>query len=156
MLSLNLVTKNTNRRKRAYLLHMLRLLFISVLFSSSCFAQDTLLIEDGSIWFAKSSCSVDFRCFDNIDEFIEVNCTDSLTITSIELQENVFEGSKEFYTDCRAQKFADYLKGKHSIDVQKIIATPVMMDAQEMRSARLQRNFRTFVVVLGVPEESEI
>lgn len=135
---------------------MLRILFISLLINSSCFSQDTLLIEDGSIWFAKGSCSVDFRCYDNIDEFIEANCTDSLTVTSIELLENVFEGTKQDYTACRAQKLADYLRGRHKIHVSEVIATPIMMNAQEMRSAIQEQNFRTLVIVLDVPLKAEL
>lgn len=135
---------------------MLRILFISILISSSCFSQDTLLIEDGSIWFSKGSCSIDYRCYENIDEFIEANCSDSLTIVSIELQENVFEGTKDDYTDCRVQKLADYLKGKHSIHVSEVIATSIMMTAQEMRSAIQEQNYRTFIIVLDVPLEAEL
>lgn len=136
---------------------MLRILFISIFISGSCFAQDTLLIDDGSIWFTKNSCSVDFRCFDNIDDFISAYCSDTLTITSVELQENVFSNSKKTsLAECRAQQLVNYLKGKHGIDVASIKATPIFMDAEEMRMAISQQNFRTIVFVLNTPPETEL
>jgi hypothetical protein len=127
-----------------------------MLISGSCFSQDTILIEDGSIWFSKSSCSVDFRCYDNIDEFITTNCSDTVTITSIELRENVYEKAPTIYTECRAQRLADYLRGRHNINITSIISTPILMTREEMKLAIQERNFRTIVIVLGDVKKVEL
>ena len=132
---------------------MTRILFILLLISSSSYSQDTLVVEDGSIWFSKSSCSVDFRCYDNVDDIVSGHCSDSITITSIELIENVFEKAPNIYTECRAQRLADYLKGRHRIEVDTVIATPIRMTREEMKTAIQEQNFRTVIIIF---EEMEI
>jgi hypothetical protein len=133
-----------------------RLIFIGLLISGSCFSQDTLLIEDGSIWFSKSSCSIDYRCYENIDDIVATNCSDSVTITSIELRENVFENSSIVYTECRVTRLSDYLRVKHEILIPNIISSPILMSREEMRTAIQEQNFRTIIIVLGKPAKAEL
>lgn len=128
---------------------MLRLTFIFIFFAGFSFAQDTVVVDDNSIWWAKSSCAVDFRCYDNIDEFVEVHCSDSITIQSIELRENVFENSVEVFTKCRAKRLAEYLKSKHEIIVDDVVGTSIKMTSSEMRQAMAEQNYRTIIIVLG-------
>ena len=131
---------------------MHRIIYILLVISFNGFAQDTLTVDDGSIWWSKGSCSVDYRCYENIDEIIEMHCSDSITVTSIELRENTFEHSKHQYTECRAQRLADYLRGKHEMNVGSIVGTPILMTSSEMRQAIAEQNFRTIIIVFGKPE----
>lgn len=136
---------------------MLRNLIISIFISGSCFSQDSLVVNDGSIWFTKSSCSIDIRCYDNLDDIVKFICSDSLTIVSLQLLENEFEkSSKDSFTECRAQKLADYFKFKHNIDIPSITATSVMMNAEEMKAAISENNIRTIVLVLGYPIKKDL
>ena len=127
-----------------------------MLISGSCFSQDTLLIEDGSIRFSMSSCSIDYRCYENIDDIVATHCSDSITVISIELKENVFEKATNVYTDCRVKRLGDYLRGKHEIHVPIVLATPVLMTREEMQIAIREKNFRTIIIVLGKPEKAEM
>ncbi|MFT6982374.1 MAG: hypothetical protein ACJAUD_001141 [Crocinitomicaceae bacterium] len=131
------------------------LLFIVVSISGSCFSQDTLLIEDGSIWFSKSSCSIDYRCYSNIDDIVAANCSDSLTITSIELRENVFENASQTFTECRVNRLSDYIRIKHEIYVSSVISSPILMSKEEMRSAIQEQNLRTIIIVLDSPKKGK-
>ncbi|MFT6244583.1 MAG: hypothetical protein ACJA0U_003042 [Salibacteraceae bacterium] len=127
---------------------IIRLIFIAFLTSSTCLSQDTLLIEDGSIWFSKSSCSIDYRCYGNIDDIVAANCSDSLTITSIELRENVFKNASKIFTECRVNRLSDYIRIKHEIYVSSVISSPILMSKEEMRAAIQKQNFRTIIIVL--------
>jgi hypothetical protein len=134
---------------------MYKLLLIAFLFSGNLFAQDTLVVDDGSIWFTRSSCSVDFRCYKNIEQLVNDHLTDSTCILYIELKENVFEKARENYTDCRAERLAAFFRAKHNQNIKEVVATSILMNASEMRTAMAEQNYRTIILVIGdKPEET--
>lgn len=125
-----------------------------VLLAGSAFSQDTVIVDDGSIWFQRNQCDVDPRCYDNIDELIEMYCNDSTTIISLQLRENVYEKSTERLSKCRVESLVDYLREYHNIEIEPYASIPTLLTMEQMQWA-VRNNKRAVVTIIFGPKLEE-
>lgn len=122
-------------------------LFILLIGSTNALAQDTLVIDDQSIWWLPSSCSPDPRCFKNIDEIVTELNLDSTKSIVIILEENVYEKASKVYTECRLESLQAYLQNRKGVIVSEIFPKSIRLDREEMREAMLENNYRTIRII---------
>ena len=125
-----------------------------VLMTFPAFSQDTVIVDDGSIWFQRNRCDVDPRCYDNIDELIAMYCNDSTTVLSLQLRENVYEKSTERLSKCRVESLVDYLRQYHDIEIEPYASIPTLLTMEQMQWA-VRNNKRAVVTLIFGPKPEE-